>query len=173
MTRDGKAFVLVQLDPDHEFPRLCEALGFPEVATTELFSSNAARSENRNELYGLLLSQFEARDVAELRTLFKKFDIKWAPLPKLDDVAVDPQMRHAKAVVELDHPSHGKVETINSPVFVTGSEKRKPALAPEDRRAYARGAAASLAIRPTPSRRSFVRAPRPSQNDFFTKRTDA
>ena len=96
-----------------------------------MFSSNAARVENRAELYGLLQSQFESRDVAELRTLFKKFDIKWAPLPKLDEVAVDPQMRHAKAVVELDHPSHGKVETINSPVFVTGSEKRKPTVAPE------------------------------------------
>ncbi len=130
-TRDGKAFLLIQLDPDHEFPRLCEALGFPDVAGTEMFSSNAARAENRDELYALLQSQFEARDVTELRTLFKKFDIKWAPLPKLDDVAVDPQMRHAQAVVELDHPSHGKLETINSPVFVDGSEKRKPTLAPE------------------------------------------
>jgi crotonobetainyl-CoA:carnitine CoA-transferase CaiB-like acyl-CoA transferase len=131
MTHDGKAFVLVQLDPDHEFPRLCEALGFPEVAATELFSSNAARSENRDELYALLLSQFESRDLAELRTLFKQFDIKWAPLPLLEEVSVDPQLRHAKAVVELDHPSYGKVETINSPVFVAGSEKRRPTLAPE------------------------------------------
>jgi formyl-CoA transferase len=96
-----------------------------------LFSSNAARSENRDELYALLLSQFESRDLAELRTLFKQFDIKWAPLPLLDEVSVDPQMRHAKAVVELDHPSYGKVETINSPVFVAGSEKRRPTLAPE------------------------------------------
>ena len=47
------------------------------------------------------------------------------------DVAVDPQLRHAKAVVEIDHPAHGKVETINSPVFVAGSEKRKPVMAPE------------------------------------------
>lgn len=130
-SRDGKSFLLIQLDPDHEFPRLCEALGFPDVATTEMFSSNAARTENRAELYGLLQSQFEARDLAELRGLFKKFDIKWAPLPKLDDVAADPQMRHAKAVVEIDHPTHGKLETINSPVFVAGSEKRKPVVAPE------------------------------------------
>jgi formyl-CoA transferase len=130
-SRDGKAFLLIQLDPDHEFPRLCEALGFPDVATTEMFSSNAARTENRDELYALLQSQFEARELAELRTLFKKFDIKWAPLPKLEDVAGDPQMRHAKAVVEIEHPSHGKLETVNSPVFVAGSEKRKPTLAPE------------------------------------------
>jgi crotonobetainyl-CoA:carnitine CoA-transferase CaiB-like acyl-CoA transferase len=130
-SRDGKAFLLIQLDPDHEFPRLCEALGFPDMATTDLFSTNAARTENRAELYGLLQSQFEARDLAELRKLFKKFDIKWAPLPKLDEVAVDPQLRHAKAVVEIDEPSHGRVETINSPVFVAGSEKRKPTVAPE------------------------------------------
>ena len=96
-----------------------------------MFSSNAARTENRDELYALLQSQFEARELAELRSLFKKFDIKWAPLPKLEDVAGDPQLRHAKAVVEIEHPSHGKLETVNSPVFVAGVEKRKPTLAPE------------------------------------------
>jgi len=35
------------------------------------------------------------------------------------------------AFVELDYPGHGTIETINSPVFVEGSEKRKPEAAPE------------------------------------------
>ena len=35
------------------------------------------------------------------------------------------------AVLRVKYKSDGKVETINSPVFVAGSEKRKPALAPE------------------------------------------
>jgi formyl-CoA transferase len=128
---DGKVFMLVQLDPDHEFPRLCEALGMPDLATTELFIDDAARSQNAAELHGILQSQFESRDIPTLRKLFKQFDIKWSLLPQLDDVVADPQMRAAKAVIEIEHSPQGSIETINSPVFVEGAEKCKPQLAPD------------------------------------------
>ncbi|HZC45423.1 MAG TPA: hypothetical protein VE243_03045, partial [Candidatus Acidoferrum sp.] len=41
-----------------------------------------------------------------------------------------PQMRASGAFIDLDYPGHGTIETINSPVFVAGTEKRKPELAP-------------------------------------------
>ena len=128
---DGKVFMLVQLDPDHEFPRLCEALGMPDLATTELFINDAARSKNAAELHAILQSQFESRDIPTLRKLFKQFDIKWSLLPQLDDVVADPQMRAAKAVIEIDKSPQGAIETINSPVFMEGVEKCKPQLAPD------------------------------------------
>jgi formyl-CoA transferase len=40
-------------------------------------------------------------------------------------------MRAAGAFMELDYPGHGTIQTINSPVFVAGSEKRKAVAAPE------------------------------------------
>ena len=47
-TRDGKSFLLIQLDPDHEFPRLCEALGFPDVAThRNVFLQRGAHGKSR------------------------------------------------------------------------------------------------------------------------------
>ena len=49
----------------------------------------------------------------------------------LADVVNDPQMRASGAFIDLDWPGHGKIETINSPVFVAGAEKRKPEPAPE------------------------------------------
>ncbi|MGO9450491.1 MAG: CaiB/BaiF CoA transferase family protein [Candidatus Binataceae bacterium] len=131
ITSDGKLFLLVQLDPDHEFPRLCEALGMPDLATSDLFSNDAGRSQNAAELHAILQSQFEARDIAGLRKLFKQYDIKWSLLPLLDDVADDPQLRAADAVIEMDHPTSGKIETINSPVFIQGAEKCKPVAPPE------------------------------------------
>ena len=128
---DGKVFMLVQLDPDHEFPRLCEALGMPDLATTELFINDAARSKNAAELHAILQSQFESRDIPTLRKLFKQFDIKWSLLPQLDDVVSDPQLRAANAVIEIDKSPKGPIETINSPVFMEGVEKCKPQLAPD------------------------------------------
>src|SRR5271155_777375 len=127
---DGKIFMLVQIDPDNEFPRLCAGFGQPELATSDLFATNDARRENAAALHAILQSQFETRDLAEWRLIFKAHDVKWAPLPKLDDVVKDPQMRAAGAFINMEYPGFGSLETVNSPIFVSGSEKRIPRAAP-------------------------------------------
>jgi crotonobetainyl-CoA:carnitine CoA-transferase CaiB-like acyl-CoA transferase len=127
-SRDHKLFLFVQIDPDNEFPRICAAFGQPELATSELFSSNAARAENAAALYAILQSQFESRDLAEWRAIFKANDIKWAPLPKLDDVVKDAQMRASGAIIDS---GAGGLETVNSPLFISGIEKTRPRPSPE------------------------------------------
>lgn len=131
LSRDAKLFLLVQIDPDNEFPRLCRAFGQPELAANELFATNAARAENAGALYAILQSQLETRELAEWKAIFKANDIKWAPLPRLDEVVLDPQMRASGAIVKLEYPDLGAIETVNSPVFVDGAAKRSPAPAPE------------------------------------------
>lgn len=131
ITRDAKVFLLAQLDPEHEFPRLCTMFGAPEMATDPMFASDAARTEHAAELSAILQSQFESRDLAEWRKEFRQYDIKWAPLPMIAEVVSDPQMRAAGAFVDVDYPGHGTIQTINSPLFVEGSEKRKPEPSPE------------------------------------------
>ena len=58
-----------------------------------------------------------------------------AEIQKRADVQIfgmgGPQMRAAGAFIKLDWPGHGTIETINSPVFLEGSDKRKPEPAPE------------------------------------------
>ena len=130
-SRDGKAFLAVLLDPDKEFPNLCKALGQTELATSPLFATNEARTENAAALFAILQGQFESRDLDEWRVLFKQSDIKWAPLPLRDEVVEDPQMRAAGAFVEMDYPGHGKLTTINSPIFTSAGDKRTPTAAPQ------------------------------------------
>jgi crotonobetainyl-CoA:carnitine CoA-transferase CaiB-like acyl-CoA transferase len=131
LSRDGKIFLLVLIDPDVEFPRLCGILDQPELSASDLFCTNAAREENAAALYEILRSQFEARDLAQWADVFKRSDIKWAPLPRLEDVVKDPQMRAAEAIIALDHPLAGHIETVNSPLFLSGESKRQPSAAPE------------------------------------------
>ncbi len=131
LSRDRKAFLVVLLDPDKEFPNLCRALGYEELATNDLFVTTKARTENAAALFAILQSQFESRDLAEWRGLFKQADIKWAPLPKLEEVVEDPQMRAAGAFVDLNDPRTGKLTTINSPIFASAGEKRAPTAAPQ------------------------------------------
>ena len=72
LSRDGKIFLLVLIDPDNEFPRLCQAFGQPELGTGELFATNDGRDRNAAALYAILQSEFESRDLAEWRTIFKR-----------------------------------------------------------------------------------------------------
>ena len=130
-SRDGKAFLAILLDPDKELPNLCKALGQAELATNPLFATNEARAENAAALFAILQGQFETRDLDEWRVLFKQADIKWAPLPVRDEVVEDPQMRAAGAFVDMEYPGHGKLTTVNSPIFATDGEKRTPTPAPQ------------------------------------------
>jgi crotonobetainyl-CoA:carnitine CoA-transferase CaiB-like acyl-CoA transferase len=130
LSRDGKIFMVALLDPDIEFPNLCRALGQEEMATNPLFATTEARRENAAALFAILQGQFESRDLAEWRVLFRQADIKWAPLPKLDEVMEDPQMRASGAFVNLEHPEYGKLTTVNSPIFAAAGEKRPPSAAP-------------------------------------------
>ncbi|MGH7839638.1 MAG: CoA transferase, partial [Candidatus Binataceae bacterium] len=128
LTRDQKMFLLVQIDPDNEFPRLCGGVfGQPELATGALFSTNAARAENAAALHAILQAQFETRDLAEWRVIFKQHDIKWSALPTRDEAVADPQMRASGAIVKMNGE---KLETVNSPVFISGVEKEAPRMAP-------------------------------------------
>ncbi|MGA2408797.1 MAG: CoA transferase [Candidatus Binataceae bacterium] len=129
-SHDGKAFMIALLDPVHEFPRLCEALGHPDLATNSMFADDAGRIENAAALYALLQSQFESRNLAEWRPLFLRHDIKWSAFPLLEEAASDPQMREAGAIIDMEYPGHGRIPTVNSPIFVAGVDKRTPAAAP-------------------------------------------
>ena len=44
VSHDGKLLLLTLLDPEREFPRLCAALGCPELAGNELFATAEART---------------------------------------------------------------------------------------------------------------------------------
>lgn len=131
LSRDRRAFLVILLDPDKEFPNLCRALGYEELGLNPLFSTTAARVENGPALFAILQGQFETRDLDEWRVLFKDADIKWAPLPKLEEVVADPQMRASGSFVDLDYPGRGKLTTVSGPVFIDAGPKRPPTLAPE------------------------------------------
>lgn len=131
LSRDGKVFMVVLLDPVIEFPNLCRALDQEDLATNPLFATKEARVTNASALFAILQAQFESRDLAEWRVRFQQADIKWAPLPKLEEAVEDPQMRASGAFVDLDYPGYGKLQTVNSPIFTSASAKRTPTAAPQ------------------------------------------
>lgn len=130
LSSDQHAMIIALLDPEREFSRLCEALGEADLATSPLFATHEDRKQNAAELHAILLSQFETKPLSHWREKFRTYDIKWSPLPSLEEAVNDPQMRDCGAIIPVDYPGHS-LETVNSPLFVAGSEKRKPQMPPE------------------------------------------
>lgn len=128
---DQHAMIIALLDPEREFARLCQALGEPDLATSPLFATAEVRKENAAELHAILLSQFESKPLNHWREKFRIYDIKWSPLPTLDEAVRDPQMRECGAIVNFEYPGHRVMETVNSPIFIAESEKQKPRMPPE------------------------------------------
>jgi formyl-CoA transferase len=69
--------------------------------------------------------------MAEWQVRFDDHNVIWGPIPTMNRVADDPQMRANGVFAEFDHPKLGAVPTVNNPINVNGVVKEKPKLAPE------------------------------------------
>lgn len=54
----------------------------------------------------------------------------WGVIPTMDQVASDSQMKANGVFAELDHPQHGRIQTVSSPLNVQGATKERPKPAP-------------------------------------------
>ena len=130
-TLDGERFIFCCLDPVNDWGRICRVIGRPELIDDPRFSTVHARSENAAEVVALLDDALAGKNMSEWAALFHEQGVIWGPIPTMDHVATDEQMKANGVYVELDHPELGKIETVSSPLKVQGITKQTPAMAPE------------------------------------------
>jgi crotonobetainyl-CoA:carnitine CoA-transferase CaiB-like acyl-CoA transferase len=109
---------------------LCDAVERPDLARDPRFATNVARCNNRAALDQHLESLFATRPTSEWLQLFGKANVPAAPIQDLHQaLRQDPQTAHNKTIVELNHPTAGKVETLALPVNFHGTPAtyRRPA----------------------------------------------
>jgi crotonobetainyl-CoA:carnitine CoA-transferase CaiB-like acyl-CoA transferase len=94
------------------FPRLCEALGAPELATDERFIRGSARFVNRAALQAKLEEIFRTRPAAEWAERLAAVDHPAQVVQGHEDVATDPQVLANDYVVEREHPRWGRENVV-------------------------------------------------------------
>jgi len=75
VTRDAKVFLLIQLDPEHEFHVCARCSARPSLRLIPMFANDTSRTEHAAELFAILQSQFESKDLSDWRKAFKEHDI--------------------------------------------------------------------------------------------------
>ena len=129
-SRDGKRFIFCCLDTARDWGRICRAIGHEELISDNRYRTAEARSERSEEVVALLDEAIGGKDMAEWEAIFREQDIVWGTIATMDRVADDPQMKSNEVFAELDHPQHGKIQTVSNPLKVHGAMKKKPKPAP-------------------------------------------
>ena len=126
-TRDGHLIVAVF---ERFWPAFCQAAAHPEWTADPRFAANADRVANRAALMALVERAFVGRTTAEWLERLHAEGVPATPIQTVDRVLSDPQVRHRQMVVDLEHPRHGRLPTLGTPIKVDGAMRFTPAPPP-------------------------------------------
>lgn len=128
-TKDGRPLVFAGLHPDKFWPDLCKVIGRPDMAEDPRFATLEARRENRAELYHILKEIFLSKTLAEWRPLLGF--MPHATIQTMVEAISDPQAAANDMFVTTNHPVHGPVKVIASPVNMSKTPATYRLPAPE------------------------------------------
>lgn len=107
--RDGKYFTLSTFEP-WLWANLCRLLGREDFVEYQF-----GPVEKQKEMYSELARVFATKDRDEWVKLLADADVCVAPVYTFEETFSDPQVRHRKMIVEIDHPKRGRIKLLNTP----------------------------------------------------------
>ena len=125
--RDGRWLHLVMINEPRQFGPLVKTLGCPEVLADPRFGSSESRRANSAALIAILDERFATQDLDTWCPLLDAAGVTFSAVSTLDDIAGDPQMHAAGALVPFEEAPG---LTVSSPFSVEGAPKVGPRLAP-------------------------------------------
>ncbi|MBF8265552.1 MAG: CoA transferase [Dehalococcoidia bacterium] len=114
-TSDGK-YISVSAINERFWHKLCDLLELSHLKHDPRFKSNPKRVENRWELGPTLDKQFKTKTFDEWAELLAHAGIPYAPIYTYEEVFNDPQVIHNRIIIEMDHPTAGKVKVVSPPM---------------------------------------------------------
>ncbi len=111
-TADGHVTVAVGSEPIWQ--RFCKAVA-PELLSEAGFATNRDRVERRRPLVERLCAIFATRPTAEWRSLLDEAGVPNGPIYSVAEVFADPQVLHRGQLVEMDHPTAGRIRQTGLP----------------------------------------------------------
>jgi crotonobetainyl-CoA:carnitine CoA-transferase CaiB-like acyl-CoA transferase len=121
--RDGRWIILSLLNEDRQWPALARCLGREDLISDARFATKPDRHARSLELIKLFDEIFATRDLAEWRKRLDGNGLVFGVIGILDDIPTDRQMIDNDVLVPFEG---GSMLTVNSPIWVDGSQKTAP-----------------------------------------------
>jgi len=112
-TKDG--YMNIAAGNQAMWERLAKTLGLDHLIQEKRFLTVADRVVNRPELTRLLEEKLVERTSKEWEAILDKAGVANGPILYIDEVFQDPQVLHQQMLLEMDHPTVGKMKTLGFP----------------------------------------------------------
>lgn len=113
--RDDKWIVVAHLQPDRYWPIFCRAVGISQLEHDPKFSNLEARGRNAKELVSILDERFATRTRDEWIAQLQKEGCICTPIQSPIEVCRDPQALANRYLIDVDHPTWGRVRQVGFP----------------------------------------------------------
>lgn len=124
-------WLVVNMPAHSWWPRFCDAIGAPELATDEKFATGRSRYRNMAELIERVDAIMVSRTAADWSRIFDEHGLIWGPTQTVPELVDDPQARANGLFQPLDPSGTLSLETVASPVQVVGADARPQGPAPD------------------------------------------
>jgi formyl-CoA transferase len=121
--KDGRWIMLSLLNEDRQWPTLARCLGREDFITDARFATRADRHARSVELIKIFDEIFITRELAEWRRILDGNGLVFGVVGILDDIPNDQQMLENEVLVPFEGDT---LLTVNSPIWVDGSDKVPP-----------------------------------------------
>jgi crotonobetainyl-CoA:carnitine CoA-transferase CaiB-like acyl-CoA transferase len=130
---DRRLFKMAVVDTRRDWPKVCRAIGRPELATDPRYATLEERlKEGRmRELIRICDAIFASQPMPYWQRALEEADVPYSVVATLDEVVADKQMLANDVFVDIDDPVLGRVRTVDTPMQIEGHPK--PARAPAPR----------------------------------------
>jgi len=132
LCKDGKWLVLGMLQPDRQWPAVCQALGIEHLQKDPKFENAVRREENCEELIAIMDEIFVTRSTKEWMKMLKEAgDIICQPIQSVPDLVNDPQVLANNYIIDCNHEVLGPVKVSGIPIQLSKTPGQVNCEAPE------------------------------------------
>jgi crotonobetainyl-CoA:carnitine CoA-transferase CaiB-like acyl-CoA transferase len=116
-TKDG--YVAIGMN---SVQKLAQAIGLEKYTSDNYVSNNII--ESRDEIRFDFDAVFQTKTTEEWLTTLLEHDIWCSQVNTFDEMVKDPQIKHNEMVIEIDHPTIGKMKTTGFPVWFSDTPQK-------------------------------------------------
>ena len=105
------------------WPRIARVINKDWLMDDPRFDTTEKRFANRKELEDIIQEGLLEVDTEDWLELLQVEDMTAAPVNTLDKVVIDPQVKHNKTIISMDHPACGQINAISNPIHLVDRVK--------------------------------------------------
>jgi crotonobetainyl-CoA:carnitine CoA-transferase CaiB-like acyl-CoA transferase len=118
-TADGA--IALAVGSERQWPRMCGALGFADLATDPRFATNGDRVERRTVLRPILAARFAERSTADWLAALDAAEVPCGPINDIVAAFGSPEAVALGMTVEQEHPAWGVIRQVGIPFQLSGT----------------------------------------------------